>query len=73
MLGPGSFGCTGAGGRLAFAYPERTVAFAFTCDTMLWNGLDAPDLRWTPLLTEISRALGLDGSRVCPSPGQGRL
>lgn len=59
MLGPGCFGCTGAGGRLAFAYPERAVAFAFTCDTMLWNGLDAPDPRWTPLLTEISRALAL--------------
>jgi CubicO group peptidase (beta-lactamase class C family) len=61
MLGPGCFGCTGAGGRLAFAYPERGVAFAFTCDTMLWNGLDGPDPRWTPLLTEVSRALGLDG------------
>ncbi len=60
MLGPGCFGCTGAGGRLAFAYPERGVAFAFTCDTMLWNGLDGPDPRWTPLLTEVSRALGLD-------------
>jgi CubicO group peptidase (beta-lactamase class C family) len=60
MLGPGCFGCTGSGGRLAFAYPERAVAFAFTCDTMLWNGLDAPDSRWTPLLAEISRALGLD-------------
>jgi CubicO group peptidase (beta-lactamase class C family) len=62
MLGPGCFGCTGAGGRLAFAYPERAVAFAFTCDTMLWNGLDAPDPRWTPLLTEISRALSLDST-----------
>lgn len=60
MLGPGCFGCTGAGGRLAFACPERGVAFAFTCDTMLWNGLDAPDPRWGPLLTEVSRALGLD-------------
>jgi CubicO group peptidase (beta-lactamase class C family) len=59
MLGPGCFGCTGAGGRLAFAYPEQAVAFAFTCDTMLWNGLDAPDPRWTPLLTEIARALAL--------------
>ena len=35
------------------------MAFAFTCDTMLWNGLDAPDPRWTPLLIEISRALAL--------------
>jgi CubicO group peptidase (beta-lactamase class C family) len=60
MLGPGCFGGTGAGGRLAFAYPERGVAFAFTCDTMLWNGLDDPDPRWTPLLTAISRTLALD-------------
>lgn len=59
MLGPGCFGCTGAGGRLAFADPERGVAFAFTCDTMLWNGLDAPDPRWAPLLTELSRALAI--------------
>jgi CubicO group peptidase (beta-lactamase class C family) len=64
MLGPGCFGCTGAGGRLAFAHPERDVAFAFTCDTMLWNGLDAPDPRWTPLLREISRALPLDSGHL---------
>jgi CubicO group peptidase (beta-lactamase class C family) len=58
MLGDGSFGTTGAGGRLAFAHPERRAAFAFTCDTMLWNGLTEPDPRWPPLLTQISEALG---------------
>jgi CubicO group peptidase (beta-lactamase class C family) len=57
MLGDGSFGCTGAGGRLAFAHPARRAAFAFTCDTMLWNGLAEPDPRWTPLLTAIDEAL----------------
>ncbi|MEV4603910.1 serine hydrolase domain-containing protein [Amycolatopsis sp. NPDC049253] len=50
MLGPGSFGHTGAGGRLSFAHPESGIAFGFTCDTFLWDGLTGPDPRWTPLL-----------------------
>jgi CubicO group peptidase (beta-lactamase class C family) len=54
MLGPGSFGHTGAGGRLAFAHPETGIAFGFICDTMLWDGLSAPDPRWTPLLAALS-------------------
>jgi len=57
MLGEGSFGHTGAGGRLAFAHPERGIAFAFTCDTMLWNGLSGPDPRWTPLLNALAGSL----------------
>jgi CubicO group peptidase (beta-lactamase class C family) len=57
MLGPGSFGHTGAGGRLGFAHPESGVAFGFTCDTMLWDGLTRPDPRWTPLLAALADAL----------------
>lgn len=57
MLGPGSFGHTGAGGRLSFALPEHGVAFGFTCDTMLWDGLTGPDPRWTPLLAALQKAL----------------
>lgn len=57
MLGPGSFGHTGAGGRLAFAHPESGIAFGFTCDTMLWDGLTGPDPRWTPLLAALTKAL----------------
>jgi len=60
MLGDGSFGCTGAGGRLGLAHPELGAAFAFTCDTMLWNGLSEPDPRWVPLLGAVGEALGLD-------------
>jgi CubicO group peptidase (beta-lactamase class C family) len=57
MLGPGSFGHTGAGGRLGFAHPELGVAFGFTCDAMMWDGLTQPDPRWTPLLAAIASAL----------------
>lgn len=57
MLGPGSFGHTGAGGRLGFAHPERGIAWGFTCDTMLWDGLTSPDPRWTPLLSALGEAL----------------
>lgn len=56
MLGPGSFGHTGAGGRLAFAHPERGIAFAFVCDAMLWDGLTGPDPRWPALLTALAAA-----------------
>lgn len=57
MLGTGSFGHTGAGGRLGFADPELGVAFGFTCDAMIWDGLTKPDPRWTPLLAAVSSAL----------------
>jgi CubicO group peptidase (beta-lactamase class C family) len=57
MLGRGSFGHTGAGGRLGFAHPESGIAFGFTCDTMLWDGLTQPDPRWTPLLAALTNTL----------------
>ncbi|MFK0113022.1 serine hydrolase domain-containing protein [Streptomyces sp. NPDC091217] len=57
MLGEGSFGHTGAGGRLAFASPETGIAFAFTCDVMLWGGLDGPDPRWVPLLNALAETV----------------
>jgi len=46
MLGPGSFGHAGAGGRLGFAHPESGVAVAYVCNTMLNNTPTAPDSRW---------------------------
>jgi CubicO group peptidase (beta-lactamase class C family) len=54
MLGPGSFGHTGAGGRLGFAHPEHGVAAGYVCNSMLWDNL-SPDPRWTwnAALTEI--------------------
>lgn len=46
MLGAGSFGHAGAGGRIGFANPEAGVAAAYVANTMLTvpNG---PDPRWT--------------------------
>jgi CubicO group peptidase (beta-lactamase class C family) len=45
MLGPGSFGHDGAGGRMAFAHPESGVAAAYVANTMS-SGLAGPDPRW---------------------------
>jgi len=45
MVGPGSFGHDGAGGRLAFAHPESGTAAAYVANTMS-NGLTGPDPRW---------------------------
>lgn len=45
MLGPGSFGHDGAGGRMAFAHPESGVAAAYVANTMS-SGLSGPDPRW---------------------------
>jgi CubicO group peptidase (beta-lactamase class C family) len=45
MLGPGSFGHDGAGGRLGFAHPEYGIAAGFACNSMLWDNF-SPDPRW---------------------------
>jgi CubicO group peptidase (beta-lactamase class C family) len=45
MLGKGTFGHAGAGGRLGFAHPESGVAAAYVCNTMI-NAMNAPDPRW---------------------------
>jgi CubicO group peptidase (beta-lactamase class C family) len=45
MLGDGSFGHPGAGGRLAFAHPGLGVAAAYVCNNLLWDGFTA-DPRW---------------------------
>jgi CubicO group peptidase (beta-lactamase class C family) len=46
MLGQGSFGHAGAGGRIGFAHPESGTAAGYVANTMLTvpNG---PDPRWT--------------------------
>ena len=46
MLGPGSFGHDGAGGRLGFAHPQSGVAAGFACNSMLWDNF-TPDPRWS--------------------------
>ena len=54
MLGEGSFGHAGAGGRLGFAHPESGVAAAFVSSRMDWDGISGPDARWVPWLTALS-------------------
>ncbi len=46
MLGKGSFGHAGAGGRIGFAHPESGVAAAYVANTML-TVMGAPDPRWS--------------------------
>jgi CubicO group peptidase (beta-lactamase class C family) len=48
MLGAGSFGHAGAGGRMGFAHPESGTAVGYICNNMLWDGLAGPDDRWMP-------------------------
>ena len=48
MLGDGSFGHAGAGGRLGFAHPESGTAVGYVCNNMLWDGIRGPDERWLP-------------------------
>jgi CubicO group peptidase (beta-lactamase class C family) len=56
MLGAGSFGHAGAGGRIGFAHPESGTAAAYVANTMLTvpNG---PDPRWT-WMAELRQAVG---------------
>ena len=58
MLGEGSFGHAGAGGRLGLAHPESGIAVAYVSSRMDWDGISGPDARWVPwleTLTEIAK------------------
>ena len=55
MLSPGSFGHTGAGGRLGFADPESGIAVGYVCANMAWDYPRGPDARWTPWLDALRR------------------
>ncbi|WP_432165852.1 serine hydrolase domain-containing protein [Streptomyces sp. bgisy031] len=59
MLGEGSFGHAGAGGRLGMAHPESGLAVGYTCTEMTWDGSQGPDPRWIPWTRAIHRAAGL--------------
>jgi len=52
MLGAGSFGHPGAGGRLAFAHPEKGYAVGYACNNLVWDG-QTPDPRWTGWLSAL--------------------
>jgi CubicO group peptidase (beta-lactamase class C family) len=58
MLGQGSFGHAGAGGRLAYAHPESGTAVAYVANTMLTvpSGPDPRWVGWTKALTDAVRA-----------------
>jgi CubicO group peptidase (beta-lactamase class C family) len=59
MLGAGSFGHAGAGGRMGFAHPESGVAAGYVCNAMLWDGISGPDARWVPWTAALREAVGL--------------
>jgi CubicO group peptidase (beta-lactamase class C family) len=48
MLGEGSFGHDGAGGRIGFAHPASGMAVGYVCNAMTWDGMTGPDARWVP-------------------------
>lgn len=56
MLGEGSFGHAGAGGRIGFAHPESGIAAAFVANTMLAVPA-GPDPRWS-WMGELRKAVG---------------
>ena len=47
LLGPGSFGHAGAGGRLGYALPEKEIAVAYVCTSIMPDGGNT-DTRWLP-------------------------
>ncbi len=59
MLGEGSFGHDGAGGRIGFAHPQSGVAVGYVCNAMLWDGMTAPDARWVPWTAALREAIGM--------------
>lgn len=58
MLGEGSFGHAGAGGRLAFAQPRTGTAVAYWCANMSWNPASGADPRWLPWTAALREAVG---------------
>jgi len=56
MLGPGSFGHAGAGGRWAFAHPQSGVAVGYVCNSMIESPV-VPDPRWVGWLGALKDAI----------------
>ncbi|HEY0303005.1 MAG TPA: serine hydrolase domain-containing protein [Rhizomicrobium sp.] len=55
-LGAGSFGHSGAGGRLGFAHPESGIAVGYVCNHMLWDSIK-PDPRWVGWTAALAAAI----------------
>lgn len=57
MLGQGSFGQPGMGGRIGFAHPESGTAVAYVCNNTTWNAYAGPDSRWVPWLDALKNII----------------
>lgn len=57
MLGPGSFGHSGMGGRLGFAHPASGVSFGYVSQRMAYPAPGTLDPRWTRILDAVHAAL----------------
>ncbi len=62
LLGEGSFGHAGAGGRLGMAHPESGLAVGYVCTAMSWEPASGPDPRWTRWTAAVLEA----GARSAP-------
>jgi CubicO group peptidase (beta-lactamase class C family) len=60
MLGEGSFGHDGAGGRIGFAHPQSGIAVGYVGNNMMWDGMSGPDARWLPWTKALRDAVGMD-------------
>lgn len=58
MLGTGSFGHSGAGGRLGFADPDSGIAVGYVCTNTAWDYAGGQDARWAPWLGALREAVG---------------
>jgi CubicO group peptidase (beta-lactamase class C family) len=61
MLGPGSFGHSGAGGRLGFAHPESGITVGYVCNAMLANAT-AIDPRWAGWTQALNDVVGVNAA-----------
>ena len=57
MLGDGSFGHAGAGGRMGFAHPESGISLGYVCNNMMWNSIE-PDPRWVAWTKALQETVG---------------
>ncbi|MGD9485758.1 serine hydrolase domain-containing protein [Streptomyces sp. TRM70308] len=61
LLGEGSFGHAGAGGRLGMAHPESGLAVGYVCTAMSWDPPSGPDPRWVAWTAAVREAAGVPG------------
>ncbi|MBP6014278.1 MAG: beta-lactamase family protein [Alphaproteobacteria bacterium] len=59
MLGEGSFGHDGAGGRIGFAHAQTGIAVGYVCNNNQWDGMSGPDERWVPWTKALRSAVGM--------------